>query len=148
LDPGAHRVVFQRTGSAAIAYELIVREGEKNRRVTAVFRPVVSRSATPPGEPARRPIPNGVWIATTLGALSLASFGAFGVLGLSTRAARHCDTGCSAADKSTVDLELRAADVSLGVAAVALGIGAVLFFTRPAANRAASMRGGPIEIVW
>jgi hypothetical protein len=132
VDPGTHRVVFHKEGAADATQDLIVHEGEKNRNVNAVFaQPVVPR---PPGVPAppERPVPTGAFVAGGIGALALAGFATFGALGVSGRASRGCDIGCSSSDKKAVDTELRVADVSLAVAVVALGVATWLYLTRPA----------------
>ena len=142
LDPGAHKLVFSREGSAPIEKEIFVREGEKNREVVATFAALVPAppaplSPTPEPLVVERPIPPAAWIVGGVGVLGVASFATFGILGLSDRSAHHCDVGCATSDKEAVDTKFRVADVSLAVGAIALGIATWLFLARPTVEHAA-----------
>lgn len=134
LDPGAHKLVFQRAGSADVSVDTLLREGEKNREVAVRFG-VAPGAAGEPGSPrAGRPVPLAVWIAGGAGALGLASFATFGALGVSERGANHCDSGCTQGQKDAVDSKYLVANVSLGVGVVGLGVATWLYLARPAAE--------------
>jgi hypothetical protein len=141
LDPGSHRLLFARPGMPDIVRQVILSEGVKNRRIVVVFEAPEARAAPPkPPVPTvvERPVPLGAWMLAGVGALGLASFATFAILGDLKRNADHCDTGCPIPDKNTVDTELRIADVSLGVGIVGLGIAAYLYLSRPTVERPAS----------
>jgi hypothetical protein len=124
VDPGTHRVVFHKQGAADVTVDVLVHEGEKNGKVAASFAPHPA--------PPERHAPAAAFVAAGVGVLGLASFATFGALGVSGRAARGCDVGCSASDKNVVDTELLVADVSLAITVVALGVATWLYLTRPA----------------
>lgn len=139
LDPGAHRLVFQHPGSPDAAVDVMLREGEKNREVAAMFD-TGAVAVSPPREApgVERPVPASAWIAGGVGVLGLASFATFGALGVSARGSDHCDTGCTQSQKDAVDSKYLIANISLGVGVVALGAAAWFYFTRPATERPAS----------
>ena len=158
LDPGSHAFVFHGRGRD-VRVEKTLTEGEHFKQVEANFgpasAPASTESAAPPaGEKAPpsaqvdvavdRPFPASAWIVGGIGLAGLASFGVFGALGLSQRSSDHCDVGCSASDKSSVDTELRVADISLGVGIVGLVVATILYATRPAAQPpAVAFSAGP-----
>jgi hypothetical protein len=136
LDPGSHKFVFQSLGHPDVAVDVLLREGEKNREVSATLS---DRWAPAPPAPRSdagdRPVPASVWIVGGVGTLGLASFSAFGALGVAARSADHCDTGCTQTQKGDVDSKFMIANVSLGVAVVGLGVATWLFLARPATER-------------
>jgi hypothetical protein len=136
LDPGSHHFVFRRQGSADVAVDVLLREGEKDRKVGVTFGAPPPPASPPaagdqPGEASSRPIPLAVWIAGGVGVVGMAAFAGFGAIGVSDRSSSGCDVGCSQSDKSRVDLELRVADISLAVGVVGLGVATWLFLARP-----------------
>lgn len=141
LDPGSHRFVFQRSGSPDVVQQAQIREGEKNREVSAVFAAPAPTPAptpdTPPAE-ATRPVPLAAWVLGGVGVVALGSFATFGAMGLSTRSTDHCATGCTQAQKNDVDSKFLVADVSLGVGVVAVGLATWFFLSRPAAESSAT----------
>ena len=100
--------------------------------------------ATPQQAPASsvRPIPVAAWVAGSVGALAVVSFGTFGALGVMDRATNHCDTGCTSDQKSAVDSKFLVANVSLGVGIVALAVATWLYFSRPTVESPASAAAG------
>jgi hypothetical protein len=138
LDPGEHRVRFERRGARTIEQRVVLHDAEKNRLVVGEFPspkplgPSTDKSTT-------RPVPATVWVLGGIGIVGLASFGVFAAKGANDRTTHHCDTGCPTAQKNDVDAELRAADISLGVAVVTLGVATWFYLTRPtvAATKAA-----------
>jgi hypothetical protein len=139
LDPGAHHLVFQRPGAPDVAVDVVLREGEKNRAVSATFGGSPASSTSPPpadDSSQHRPVPLIVWIAGGVGVMGMASFATFGALGVSERAGAHCDTGCGASDKSSVDSKYLIANVSLGVGLVGLGVATWMYLARPSTEPA------------
>jgi hypothetical protein len=128
LDPGPHKLVFRRPDGPEVTVNVTLREGEKNREVAATF---ATGSDGEPSASASRPVPLGVWLIGGVGALGLASFATFGVLGVTERASDHCDTGCTPSQKDSVDAKYLIANVSLGVGVVGLGVATILYLTRP-----------------
>ena len=135
LDPGAHRFVFRRDGSADVEMQVVLREGEKNREVLATFRAPADLAGATPTESAaqsERPVPALVWVVGGLGVAAVASFATFGALGVAERNADHCDTGCTQDQKNGVDSKYLVANISLGVGVVALAVATWLYLSRPA----------------
>jgi hypothetical protein len=138
LDPGTHRFVFERAGSANIEQQVLLREGEKNRQIKVTFelRPTVTQTAKHE-QPVRErkttsaPVPAGAWIMGGVGVAALASFGTFAVVGINQRSRDGCDTGCTQAESDSVNRKFLVADVSLGVGIVALGIATWITLSRP-----------------
>lgn len=138
LDPGLHHLLFHRPGAADVVRDVVLREGEKDRQILVTFEeaasaPIPRPSAPPvqaPSPSPSRPVPASVWIAGGVGLAAMTTFGIVGALGVARRGDDHCDTGCSAPEKSAVDGEFLAADISLGVGVVALGIATWLYVAR------------------
>ena len=142
LDPGVHRFRFERDGSPPVERSIVLRAGEKNRPIVAelvtssvAVLPASPAPAAPPALPdgatRARPVPVLSWV---LGGVGLAGLGVFTVAGL--RGVSHldeygCEAGCSRAQKSQVDTELRVADIGLVVGASALVAAAVVYLLRP-----------------
>jgi hypothetical protein len=87
LDPGPHALRFEREGSNPVERKLVLRVGERNRRVEVQFSP---RLAGPPatGEPTEdtttdtsaspgAPIPVATWVLGGVGIVGIASFAYF-----------------------------------------------------------------------
>jgi hypothetical protein len=154
LDPGPHRFVFIRTGTADIAENALLREGEKNREISATF----GTAATPPAAPspmtamltgvpprieaaAQRPVPFSTWIVGGIGVAGLASFATFAGLGIGQRASDGCASGCTQSQSNSVQLKFHVADASLGVAVVALGVATGIYLARPSRAAAGTAAG-------
>jgi hypothetical protein len=132
LDPGPHRFVFHRGGSPDVEQQVLLREGGKSREVTGVFALPDAHAEPASVAVTTRPVPVAVWLTAGLGAAGLASFAAFGTVGLLERSSDHCATACTTADKDSVDTKFRVADISLGVSVVAFGAATWIFLARPA----------------
>jgi hypothetical protein len=117
---------------------VVLHEGEKDRQIVATFEGASPQTATASAPVAStetesapaRPIPVAAWIAGGVGAAALVSFGTFGTIGVVSRGSNHCDTGCSASQKSGVDTDFLIADVSLAVGVVALGLATWFYLSR------------------
>jgi hypothetical protein len=129
LDPGEHRFTFHREGAPDVQQRAILRAGEKNRQIVAVFAPP---SAPPPVPLATdRPIPVAAWIVAGTGVAAFTFFGVFGALGVSERGSDGCATGCSTNDRSSINTKFDIADVGLVTGVVALGAAAWIYLARP-----------------
>jgi hypothetical protein len=121
LDPGTHRVEFARDGSPPVKQVLVVRAGEKNRSVVAVFASPVRDSH----------VPTASWVLAGVGVVGLGVFAYFGAQGLSDYRRFGCDQGCTASNKSKVDTQFRVADVGLVIGIGALAAATVVWIVRP-----------------
>ncbi len=159
IDPGEHVFRYELAGGPAAEARVVVREGERNRKIVASFVTPAAAPAPAAGAPARRPPadaparrPGSAWpyVAAGAGALALGSFAYFALTGrerfdrLKAECAPPAGAGCAADDVRGVRTRLAVADVSLGVALAAIGASAYLFVARPAAARPAlSLVVGP-----
>jgi hypothetical protein len=134
LDPGAHHFVFQRPGSPDVKVDVVLREGEKNRDVSATFGASPGAAPAVDHGSAGRPVPLSAWIAGGVGLVGLASFATFGTAGVLQRSSEHCDTGCAGSQKNSVDTKYLVANISLGVGLVGLGVATWLYLARPTAE--------------
>jgi hypothetical protein len=151
VDPGAHTFRYELHGGAGVAppieERLVVRAGEKNRRLVARFEEAATQAAGP-----ERPTPVAVWVLGGVGVVGLGAFGYFALRGNGIRGdLDECKPTCSSAEVDRLTTHYALADVSLGVAAVSLGAALVVFLTRPevaapaaprAALRITPARGG------
>ncbi|WP_437580056.1 hypothetical protein [Sorangium sp. So ce887] len=159
VDPGERVLRFERAGSAPVELRLVVREGEKLRRVSARL----ARSAAPgsgaatPGAGAIAPREDraasspasALFLPLALGGAAVAGGVAYAALGLSARADTDrlrttCAPRCTEAEVDAVRTKVLAANIAFGVGVAALG-GAVaaLLLRRPdaAAPPAAAVYG-------
>jgi hypothetical protein len=134
LDPGEHLLRFERNGAAPIEMRVLVRQGERDRPVDAVF-PLPVRPGPPALElakPASRSR-TGAFIAAGAGAAGLAGFAALGLYarGEVDDMRKRCAPDCA---QSRVDGAERAAllaNMALAAGVGALGISGWLFFATP-----------------
>ena len=120
LEPGTHVIVLEVPEVIRVQDTVVVREHEKNRRVT------LRLPAPPPPPPVHRPTP----LPFVLGGVGLvfgAAFGGFATAGFIDRQSAGCDAGCSPGDYSRVRAELVTADVSAGIAVALVAIAIIDF---------------------
>ncbi|HSY21537.1 MAG TPA: hypothetical protein VK841_05455 [Polyangiaceae bacterium] len=142
VDPGLHRVTFERAGLPPIEQRIILREGEKNRLLVAAW-------TTPKGPPVsslpllervdrfertERPVPPGVYVASGIALLGFVDFAIAAALGESLRnqlAASGCAPFCSRGQTDALRTRYIVADIGLGIGVAELATAVVLFVTRP-----------------
>ena len=136
LDPGRHQFRFVFADGEVLTSVIVVREGEKNRVVSA--RPPNPQISLPPtlAEAAStRRTPTAAWVATAVSAAGLASFGVFAIIGKSQQSeVDKCSPNCSPSVRDNYDEMKRdylVADISLGVAAVSAGLATWFFLSAP-----------------
>jgi hypothetical protein len=149
IDPGAHAVRFEHTGSPPIEQQVVIHVGDRHRSVSATFAtPGVSSPTTPPtGTPPEQPEGGRSLVLPIalmgIGAASLGVASYFWVAGLSDHST--LGSGCAvthSCSQSAVDAgqaKLVAGDVAGGLGVVAAAIGAgILLFGQPRARVPAS----------
>ncbi|WP_437970518.1 hypothetical protein WMF04_15070 [Sorangium sp. So ce260] len=136
VDPGEHVLRFERAGSDPLELRLVVREGEKLRRVSARL----ARSAAPgdgaatpgagaiaPREDQTAPSPaSALLLPIALGTVAVGGGAAYAALGLSARADADrlrttCAPRCTEGDVDAVRTKILAANIAFGVGVAALG---------------------------
>jgi hypothetical protein len=128
LDPGARRLLWEYPGYESVVTDIIVREGEKNRFVSATF----SKRDSAGGADTEGPrdtgvvgaIPSAAWVAGGVGAVGL---GTFIVLGLSVESREgdmqsSCAPNCSADRVHKLERDALLANVAFGVGMVGLAV--------------------------
>lgn len=123
LDPGEHSFVLSWDGRRTERRALVV-EGAKSR--------VLSFDLEPRPRSERKPVSRLPEVGLlALGGLALASFGYFGLTGVSARDdLARCTPHCIQEDIDSARGKFLVADVSLGVSLVALSAAGILFFAR------------------
>jgi hypothetical protein len=151
VDPGVHRFRFEYRKFPAIEQQVVIREGEKDRKIAIQFADPASAHApepppapVPAPEPAAPPTvapaapapepetpsapspwlhePVGVYVLGGVGLVSLASFAYFGLSGLSQRGdLENCKPNCGLDDVQSAHNKLVVADISWIAGAAALG---------------------------
>ncbi|MFI5298948.1 MAG: hypothetical protein ACHREM_12700, partial [Polyangiales bacterium] len=139
VDPGRHTLRLACAGHADFAQSIVVVEAEKDRRIEAVLGrigvPAPIASSPPPTTPSPSPTspPPTTTRSTTaplllgaIGAVSLASWGYFGITSFTRyRELRDsCGRSCDPSDVHALEIRSAIADASLGVGVVAIGAAA------------------------
>ncbi|MBK6513372.1 MAG: hypothetical protein IPG04_04420 [Polyangiaceae bacterium] len=124
LDPGPRKLRFERAGELAIDVEVVVREGEKNRRIEARFGAATTQER-PSGVAAVSP---AAWALGASGLVGVAIFGVLGGVALQEKsdADESCAPDCTDDVVDSIRTKLIAADVALSVGLAALGAGVAI----------------------
>ena len=150
VDPGPHRLRFEMEGAQPVEKDVVVREGERARRIDVAFvagsasapaSTSASTGETPPdaSEEPGRPVPALAWILGGVGVAALGVGIGFEVDGLSKRSALGACFGmCSQDAIDAAKRSFNIGDVATAVGVAALAAGAFVFFTRPATQASAS----------
>ena len=129
LEPGSHTFVFEADGAAPIERTIVLREGEKSRKLT------VAIATAAEGRSDERPIPLGVWIFGGVSVVALATSAVFAIDALGKKSdLDQCKPRCAADDVDAMSARFTLADVALGAGVMAGAAAAYLFFTRPTAE--------------
>jgi len=117
VDPGPHELRFERSGAAPVTLDIVVQEGEKNRRVELKLGAGGSSSSAA--------ISPAAWALGGAGLVGITIFAVLGGIGLSQRsdAEDTCGPSCSDDVVDSIRTKFIAADVALSVGLVALGAG-------------------------
>lgn len=137
VEPGRHTFVFERSGETAVTIDVVISEGEKNRKLLAEFvsaKAEAAADAAPP-RPAQA-APSRVLPGVLLGvaAVGAAGFTTFGLMGQSEKRELEgsCAPSCDDTSVEAVERKFLVADISLGVAVLALAGSAYFYFSAPA----------------
>jgi hypothetical protein len=155
FNPGQYRFRFVAASGESIEQPLLLREGERNRRLVIDFRPPGGAPEPafpeePPEEPpAEEPSsPTASYVLGGIGLASLGSFAFFAVQG--RRIQERCIPTCSDEEVDVIYRNYLVADISLGVGLVALTTATILYFTHDSTparrNGAASRRSRSVEM--
>lgn len=133
IDPGKHAFHFER-GGATYDETVLVREGEKNRRITATL-PDTAADA--------RALPIGFWIfgGVSIVALGTATFFALDGMGKKDDL-EACKPRCAPSDVDAMSASFTIADVAVGAGVVAVATTVYLLLARPDEARTAVRSSG------
>jgi hypothetical protein len=132
LEPGSHTFVFEVEGAAPVERALVLKAGEKNRKVTVTVAPAAPSEGA---KSADRPVPIGVWIFGGATVVALATSTVFAIDGLGKKSdLDKCKPRCAASDVDAMSSSFTLADVALGAGVMAGAAAVYLFLTRPSAE--------------
>ncbi|MDP9036585.1 MAG: hypothetical protein M3O50_17420 [Myxococcota bacterium] len=155
LDPGLHRLRFEKQGSAPVEVEVVLREGEKRRLIPVTFAPEATREVgksgpsrealvprtLAPSPPSTESRPSSVlpWAFGGLGAASLVGFAAIGMTGLSDLHALRDGCGrsgtCAPSTVASIRTRLWLADGLFGAALLSTSLAGWLWLRPPTKGR-------------
>jgi hypothetical protein len=155
IDPGEHTFHFEASGQPPLDKQLVVREGEKDRREAVVIGPVPHLAP-----PAPQPSSPGWWtahrtlavIGAGLGVVGVGVGAAFGGYAISAQNRQKSDCGPSACpnfaqaqqDYTTAGQNATASTVAFVAGGAFLAAAAVLWFTQPASSPSAAVATGAV----
>jgi hypothetical protein len=151
LDPGTHKVRFEMAGQDPIEQEVILRQGERNRVVSATFgakAPEMHTAASTPAGPGDRVTastakPSRV-APLVFGGVAIAAIAGAGIFWYRAESARsdleHCAPACNPDDVSAIKRDRLIGDILLAVSVVSAGL-AVYFLV----NAKPTKRTGSLE---
>ncbi len=126
LEPGSHSFVFEAEGATPVERTLLVRDGEKNKKITVTMTPAADANG------GARPVPLGVWIFGGASVVALATSAVFALDGLGKKSDLDaCKPRCSSSDVDAMSSSFTFADVALGAGVMAGAAAVYLFLTRP-----------------
>jgi hypothetical protein len=136
IDPGEHKLRFEHGEDPPVEQVLVVREGEKARRIDISFGAPTARAAVPPPKltdpSTSRPTPGATYVAMGVGGAGLVAFGVLAGYGLSQKSALDaCRPSCPQSQVDAAAHSFDAADIALTAGVFSLGWAAVFYFTRP-----------------
>lgn len=134
IDPGTHVFTFESRGYASIERSILVREGEKGRRLSVVL---AKGAAIPPS----RPVPLGVYVFGSASVLALGVAGVFTLDGLSRKSDLDaCRPRCAPDEVDAMTARFTLADVALGAGLMAGAAAIYLLLTRPVVESGGAAR--------
>jgi hypothetical protein len=145
VDPGPHTFKYEVKGAKAREEKVLIREGQKNRKITVDFSPPrpantaasasTGLTANAPPERLPRPVPVLVYVLGGVGMVALGGSAFMYARGLGQRSdldAKGCKPACAQDDVDAAKQSLLIGDIAMGVGVASLGVATVLYFTRPA----------------
>lgn len=143
LDPGPRTIVIERNGER-VEKKVLLRQGERNRRIDIKFGGGKEQGAAPPPDDTKPPADEKppeeeteesggtspfAYVFTGLGVVGVGMFAVFGLQGKSDESDldKTCSPACPEKDVDEVRSKYLLADIGLGVGVVSLGIAAILF---------------------
>jgi hypothetical protein len=155
VDPGVHTFKYELAGASPIEEQVVIRQGEKNRRLTISFAP--KESATPA---ASSSAPSGTsgdgvildsdkaasspYLGYALAGVGVLGVGAGAFFWLTGKSAenklrdQNCKPACSQDEVDSIKTKYLIGDIAMGVGVVAIGVGTVLILTSGSSSSSSS----------
>ena len=141
VDPGTHSFRYVSRKGSVIDEQVVVLEGQKNRKLMAVF----PREAPPP-KPFR--IPMTSYVLGAVGAGALGNFVFWAASGRGTESdLEACAPRCSQDDADTMHRQYLLADISLALALAAFGGAVVVALTQQDGSDPEAPSGAEVQAV-
>lgn len=144
VDPGVHVFKFEIPKVKPREEKIVIREGQKARKIVVDFsppRPIASAHPTgsavvpeTPPDKVTRPVPTLVYVLGGVGLVALGTSAFFEAKGLGQRSdldAKGCKPACSQSDVDSAKKSILIGDILLGAGVVSVGLATVFYFTRP-----------------
>jgi hypothetical protein len=132
VDPGERVFRFEHGRDPVVEQVVVIREGEKARRLEVSFDAAHASEATQPVPATTRPTPVATYVALGIGGAGMVLFGVFGGYGLSQKGALNaCRPDCAESQVDAARRSFDAADIALTAGLFSLGWAAVIYLTRP-----------------
>lgn len=139
LNPGPHTFRLFVAGAVPLTSTVLVREGEKSRRVELSL-PSGRRPASPPPAPPQAASASPLaWVLIGVGVVGAGVFSYAAISGLQDRARFGCDRGCAPDDYDTVQQKFWVANIALPTSLLAFGGATWVFLSPPAPSGSASL---------
>jgi hypothetical protein len=123
VDPGPHHLSVRAGPDPARTLNVVLLEGDKNRRVVFDFRPLTAT----PARPTAFVMPTAAWVFGAVAAVGFTSFAVFGTLGKVQQGQLDaCARICKSGDVDVMYQRYAVADASLVTAGVSLGAAVVV----------------------
>lgn len=133
VEPGQHVFVFERASDGKkIETQILVVEGEKNRKVVADYQSLLPKPVTPPPPPPPEPkrVPVLAYAAAGVAVAGFGSFAFFSLIGInkehSLADAGGCKPNCSDSDLAPVKRDYLIGDISLGIGILATAAAVII----------------------
>jgi hypothetical protein len=137
LDPGEHKVRFERADGRAIEEKVLLRPGEKNRLIELTFQvkatppPETPKVVAPPPPPPEADrgfhVPLLGWVGLGVGVAGGVMTAVFALSANSdeTHLRTTCAPACDSSEKSGINTKVALANVGFGIGIVGLGVAVV-----------------------
>ncbi len=137
LDPGEHKVRFERADGTSVEDKFVLRPAEKNRLVELSFEPPAPLQPEP--EPVQAPpapplpedrsftIPVLGWVGAGVGVagIGMTALFAIGANNDESHLRSTCAPSCPSSEKDAIDSKIVLANVGMGIGIVGLGVAVV-----------------------
>jgi hypothetical protein len=147
IDPGRHKMRYEKEDGAVVEEDILVGEGTKNREVSVVFPSLKSGATssaggtTAPTTEGKGPSTGNTVFGTVLSVVGAGALATALALDVSTNSSvtalrnspcgTHVPPDCSASQVSGFELDYDMAGVALGVGIVAIGVATWVFIAHP-----------------